>query len=189
MATRPQLTSLGARRVFAFATHGLFTGNAADRIEASSLEEVVVANTIPLNPAVLRDTRKVCASLTSSTAPALPRTCIIDLALSILLAARRWEFKSLLCIPHQVRQVSVGKLLARAINCIHTGDSVYKHVIQHVYDRWLHEFLLHATANHAYCAGEPTLRSVSRGCLVSLVALNACLPHISYTRQLLKALL
>eukprot|EP00327_Prymnesium_parvum_P018422 CAMPEP_0113263646 /NCGR_PEP_ID=MMETSP0008_2-20120614/18558_1 /TAXON_ID=97485 /ORGANISM="Prymnesium parvum" /LENGTH=528 /DNA_ID=CAMNT_0000112369 /DNA_START=79 /DNA_END=1665 /DNA_ORIENTATION=- /assembly_acc=CAM_ASM_000153 len=76
-----ELTSLGARRVFAFATHGLFTGDAAERIEASSLEEVVVANTIPLNSTVLLNTRKV-------------------------------------------RQVSVGKLLARAISCIHTGDSV-----------------------------------------------------------------
>ena len=76
-----ELTSLGARRVFAFATHGLFSGNAAENIEGSSLEEVVVANTIPLPANVQRDTRKV-------------------------------------------RQVSVGKLLATAINCIHTGDSV-----------------------------------------------------------------
>eukprot|EP00900_Chrysochromulina_parva_P005937 jgi/Chrpa1/15344/Chrysochromulina_OHIO_Genome00000345-RA len=76
-----ELTSLGARRVFAFATHGLFSGSAAETIEGSSLEEVVVTNTIPLSPSVQRDTRKV-------------------------------------------RQVSVGKLLAQAINCIHTGDSV-----------------------------------------------------------------
>lgn len=54
-----ELTSLGARRVFAFATHGLFSSNAAERIEGSSLEEVVVANTIPLSPHVTRDTRKV----------------------------------------------------------------------------------------------------------------------------------
>ena len=56
-----ELTSLGARRVFAFATHGLFSGPAAERIEGSSLEEVVVANTIPLAPQVQKDTRKVCA--------------------------------------------------------------------------------------------------------------------------------
>lgn len=78
-----ELTSLGARRVFAFATHGLFSGDAAEKIEGSSLEEVVVANTIPLSPHVVGATRKV-------------------------------------------RQVSVGKLLAQAINCIHTGDSVSK---------------------------------------------------------------
>ena len=54
-----ELTSLGARRVFAFATHGLFSGSAAETIEGSSLEEVVVTNTIPLSPSVQRDTRKV----------------------------------------------------------------------------------------------------------------------------------
>jgi ribose-phosphate pyrophosphokinase len=40
----------GARRVFAFATHGVFSGPAIDRIERSILEEVVVLNTIPLPP-------------------------------------------------------------------------------------------------------------------------------------------
>ena len=76
-----ELTSLGARRVFAFATHGLFSSNAAERIEGSALEEVVVSNTIPLAKGVTENTRKV-------------------------------------------RQLSVGKLLAQAISCIHTGDSV-----------------------------------------------------------------
>ena len=33
-----ELTSLGARRVFAFATHGLFSSAAAERIEGSALE-------------------------------------------------------------------------------------------------------------------------------------------------------
>ena len=75
------LKANGANRVFAFASHGLFSGPASDRILRSDLEEVVVTNTIPLSPSVQRDTRKV-------------------------------------------RQVSVGKLLAQAINCIHTGDSV-----------------------------------------------------------------
>jgi len=80
-AAANELTSLGARRVFAFATHGLFSGTAAERIEGSALEEVVVSNTIPVSPSVLSNTRKV-------------------------------------------RQISVGKLLATAIQCIHTGDSV-----------------------------------------------------------------
>lgn len=76
-----ELATFGARRVLAFATHGLFNGAAAELIEESALEEVIVANTIPLHPSVNKATRKV-------------------------------------------RQVSVGKLLARAIECIHTGDSV-----------------------------------------------------------------
>merc|ERR1711965_714204 len=47
-----ELTALGARRVFAFATHGLFSGAAAECIEGSALEEVVVSNTIPLGASV-----------------------------------------------------------------------------------------------------------------------------------------
>ena len=42
------LKANGARRVFAFASHGLFSGPASDRISRSALEEVVVTNTIPL---------------------------------------------------------------------------------------------------------------------------------------------
>jgi len=80
-AAANELISFGARRVFAFATHGLFNGQAAERIEACALEEVVVANTLPMPPTVLKTTRKV-------------------------------------------RQLSVGKLLAQVITCIHTGDSV-----------------------------------------------------------------
>lgn len=41
-----------ARRVFAFASHGLFSGPANERIEESVLEEVVVVNSIPLNDSV-----------------------------------------------------------------------------------------------------------------------------------------
>jgi ribose-phosphate pyrophosphokinase len=42
------LKAKGARRVFAFATHGLFSGPASDRISRSVLEEVVVTNSVPL---------------------------------------------------------------------------------------------------------------------------------------------
>ncbi|KAH8056857.1 hypothetical protein JL722_7072 [Aureococcus anophagefferens] len=58
-AAANELRNLGAKRVFAFATHGLFSGPAADRIEACVLEECVVANTVPLNPAVKEKTRKI----------------------------------------------------------------------------------------------------------------------------------
>mmetsp|Transcript_5225 Transcript_5225/g.6949 ORF Transcript_5225/g.6949 Transcript_5225/m.6949 type:complete len:464 (-) Transcript_5225:149-1540(-) len=43
-----KLKQLGAKRVFAFATHGLFLSGAYDRIEKSDLIEVVCVNTIPL---------------------------------------------------------------------------------------------------------------------------------------------
>lgn len=39
----------GARRVVACATHGVLSGPAVERIEASALEEVVVSNSIPLS--------------------------------------------------------------------------------------------------------------------------------------------
>lgn len=45
------LVANGARRVYSFASHGLFSGPANERIFKSKLEEVVVLNTIPLTPA------------------------------------------------------------------------------------------------------------------------------------------
>lgn len=43
-----ELKKRGARRIFAFATHGLFNGPAIGRIRESAFEKVVVCNTIPL---------------------------------------------------------------------------------------------------------------------------------------------
>ena len=42
------LKEYGARRVFSFATHGLFSKEAISRIENSLLDEVIITNTIPL---------------------------------------------------------------------------------------------------------------------------------------------
>lgn len=44
-----ELKRKGARKVFAFATHGLFSGPAIQRIENSDLEEVVVTDTIKVS--------------------------------------------------------------------------------------------------------------------------------------------
>ncbi|MDP6484009.1 MAG: ribose-phosphate diphosphokinase, partial [Nitrospinota bacterium] len=44
------LMEKGAKTVYASATHPVFSGPAIDRIENSVLTEVVVTNTIPLNP-------------------------------------------------------------------------------------------------------------------------------------------
>uniref|UniRef100_A0A7S2CKJ3 ribose-phosphate diphosphokinase n=1 Tax=Octactis speculum TaxID=3111310 RepID=A0A7S2CKJ3_9STRA len=54
-----ELKNFGARRVFAFATHGLFNGPAAERLERCALEEVVVANTVPLKKEVQDITKKI----------------------------------------------------------------------------------------------------------------------------------
>ena len=45
------LVDKGASRVFAYATHAVLSGPAVERIQKSSLEEVVVTDTIPLTPA------------------------------------------------------------------------------------------------------------------------------------------
>lgn len=42
------LKAQGAKQVYACATHGLFSGPAFERIENSSIEEVVVTNTVPV---------------------------------------------------------------------------------------------------------------------------------------------
>ena len=49
----------GALRVFAFATHGLFNGPAAKRIEASHIDEVIVSNTVPLRRDITDVTHKI----------------------------------------------------------------------------------------------------------------------------------
>jgi len=49
-AAAEALKKAGAERIFAYATHGLFSGDAIDRINNSSLHEIVVFNTIPLPP-------------------------------------------------------------------------------------------------------------------------------------------
>jgi ribose-phosphate pyrophosphokinase len=44
------LKEAGARRVFCFASHGVFSGPAPERIASSVLTELVVLDTIPLSP-------------------------------------------------------------------------------------------------------------------------------------------
>jgi len=51
-AAANELKAFGAKRVFAFATHGLFNGPAPQRINDCVLEEVVVTNTLPLREEV-----------------------------------------------------------------------------------------------------------------------------------------
>jgi ribose-phosphate pyrophosphokinase len=45
------LKERGARQVFAYCTHSVFSGSAIERIHASALDEVVITNTIPMSPA------------------------------------------------------------------------------------------------------------------------------------------
>ena len=50
VAAAAMLKDKGAAEVYACATHGLFSGPAYERINDSALEEVIVTDTIPLNP-------------------------------------------------------------------------------------------------------------------------------------------
>ena len=50
-AAAGELIKFGARRVYAFASHGLFNGPAPGRIAKSQLHEVVVLDTVPLREA------------------------------------------------------------------------------------------------------------------------------------------
>jgi len=52
------LADKGARRVYAFASHGILSNPASERLADSVMEEVVVLNTIPLNDAC-RDNEKI----------------------------------------------------------------------------------------------------------------------------------
>ena len=49
-AAAKMLKDSGARRVFAFASHGVFSGPAPERVASSVLTELVVLDTVPLRP-------------------------------------------------------------------------------------------------------------------------------------------
>ena len=54
----------GATRVYAAATHAVFSGDAFENLEASGLEEIVVTDTIPIAPGVPKNVRVLpCAEL------------------------------------------------------------------------------------------------------------------------------
>jgi ribose-phosphate pyrophosphokinase len=52
------LKERGAKSVYAYCTHAVFSGPAIERIQASMLDEVVITNTIPMS-----DAAKVCAKV------------------------------------------------------------------------------------------------------------------------------
>jgi ribose-phosphate pyrophosphokinase len=58
----------GARRVYAAATHGNFSGNAWENLAAAGLEQIVVTDTIPLPPGAPDNVRVLsCADLLTSS--------------------------------------------------------------------------------------------------------------------------
>lgn len=68
-----QLKQHGARDVYAFASHGLFSGPASDRIARSVLKEVVVTNTIPLKATAKTNEKIVQLSVAPLVAETIKR--------------------------------------------------------------------------------------------------------------------
>ncbi len=66
-----ELKKHGAKRVFAFATHGLFNGPAVKRIEESPLEQVIVTDTIKLS-----ESAKSCKKIQQLSISVLIADCI-----------------------------------------------------------------------------------------------------------------
>jgi ribose-phosphate pyrophosphokinase len=67
------LKNAGARRVVAYATHGVLSGPAIERVEASPLERLVVTDTIPLSERSRACKKVVVRSVASLLAKALRR--------------------------------------------------------------------------------------------------------------------
>lgn len=65
----------GARRVFAAVTHGLFVGNAVDKLEASAIEAVLMSNTIPYTERLSQSTKIKSISVASLFGQAI--NCIL----------------------------------------------------------------------------------------------------------------
>jgi hypothetical protein len=59
--------------VFAFAPHGIFAGDAAERVHRSALTEVVVTDSIPLAPAAAKETKIKQITLAPLLAEAIRR--------------------------------------------------------------------------------------------------------------------
>jgi ribose-phosphate pyrophosphokinase len=58
----------GARRVYAAATHGLFSGNAWENLTAANFEQIVVTDTVPLRPGAPPNVQVLsCADLLTSS--------------------------------------------------------------------------------------------------------------------------
>ncbi|CAE7943198.1 prs, partial [Symbiodinium sp. KB8] len=71
-----ELKRRGAKRVYALASHGLFSGNASANIEKSCLEEVVVLNTVPANAKIAGNPKVVHISVAQLLADAME--CVHD---------------------------------------------------------------------------------------------------------------
>jgi ribose-phosphate pyrophosphokinase len=67
-AAAEAVSDAGARRVYAAATHGVFSGNAWENLAASRFEQIVVTDTIPIPPGAPDNVRVLsCADLLTNS--------------------------------------------------------------------------------------------------------------------------
>ncbi|MFC6276176.1 ribose-phosphate pyrophosphokinase [Psittacicella hinzii] len=67
------LKDRGARRVFAYASHGIFSGNAVEKLSSDLLEKIVVTDSIPLSKEVAALGKVEVLSLATTLAEAIRR--------------------------------------------------------------------------------------------------------------------
>ncbi|MEL6184026.1 MAG: ribose-phosphate pyrophosphokinase [Myxococcota bacterium] len=72
-AAADALRDRGAKKIYAYATHPVFSGPAIDRINASVIEKVVVTNTIPLSEQASASPKIEAVSVASLIAEAIRR--------------------------------------------------------------------------------------------------------------------
>lgn len=63
----------GARKVYAYATHAIFSGNAPKNLEESAIDEIIVTDSIPLSPEMLAVKKVKQLSLSKMLAEAIRR--------------------------------------------------------------------------------------------------------------------
>jgi ribose-phosphate pyrophosphokinase len=67
------LKERGAKRVFAYATHAVFSGNAVKNISESVLDQVIITDSIPLSPELLATGKVTQLTLSTMLAEAIRR--------------------------------------------------------------------------------------------------------------------
>ena len=67
------LKAHGANRVYAYATHAIFSGNAASNLENSVIDEIVITDSIPLSPAMQKVSKVKQLGLSKMLAEAIRR--------------------------------------------------------------------------------------------------------------------
>lgn len=67
------LKAHGAKNVYAYATHAVFSGNAEKNIEESVIDEIIITDSIPLNPAIAKMGKVKQLTLSKMLAEAIRR--------------------------------------------------------------------------------------------------------------------